>query len=108
MDEAFELDFLSALGEEPCAALSPPVPDDLIVPQDGYEVWRRAFGADPNPAALAELTDPQVEEFRSACARYFECPAVSAAQVRLAVSRTLARWPAPLAEHDAPADGAPQ
>ena len=44
-----DLDFLSALGEEFCVALSPPVPDHLLVPHDGYEVWRRAFGADPSP-----------------------------------------------------------
>lgn len=93
MDEAQKLDFLSALGEEFCEALSPPVPADLIVPQDGYEVWSRAFKDDPSPATLSALTEPQVEQFRAACASYFECPAVSAAQVRLAVSRNLARWP---------------
>ena len=48
---ASDLDFLAAVGQEFCAALSPPVPDDLMVPHDAYEVWRRAFGADPSPAA---------------------------------------------------------
>jgi hypothetical protein len=94
VDEASKLDFLSALGEEFCGALSPPVPGDLITPQDGYEVWLRAFGADPSPAALAALTESQVQQLRAASAKWFECPTVSAAQVRLAVSRTLARWPA--------------
>jgi hypothetical protein len=94
MDEATELDFLTALGEEICWALSPPVSEDLIVPHDGYEVWLRAFGTKPNPDALAALTEAGVEQLRASCAAYFECPAVSAAQVRLAVSRTLARWPA--------------
>jgi hypothetical protein len=70
------------------------VPHDLIVPQDGYEVWLRAFGAEPSPAALASLTEQQVEQLRAACAGYFECPVVSSAQVRLALSRVLVRWPA--------------
>jgi hypothetical protein len=62
-------DFLSAFGEEFCTALSPPVPSDLITPHGGYEVWRRAFAADPTPAALAELSDPQVEQLRSVSAK---------------------------------------
>lgn len=94
MDEASKLDFLSAFGEEFCWALSPPVPFDVIVPQDAYEVWRRVFGADPTPSALKALTEPQVEQLQAGCALYFECPSLSAPQVRLAVSRTLARWPA--------------
>lgn len=93
MSEASELDFLSALGEEFCGALSPPGPDDLITPHDGYEVWRRAFGTDPTPAALAGLTESQIEHLRAVCAGYFECPEVSNVQVRLWLSRTLTRWP---------------
>jgi hypothetical protein len=91
VDEVSELDFLSALGQEFCWALSPPVPNDLIVPHDGTR-----FGyvhSRPNPHALASLTDAGLEELRAVCAGYFECPTVSAAQVRLAISRTLARWP---------------
>lgn len=94
MDEASELDFVSALGEEFSGALSPPVPGDMIVPQDAYEVWRRVFRTEPRPDALAALTDADVERLRAACVDYFECPAVSEAHVRLAVCRTLARWPA--------------
>jgi hypothetical protein len=94
MDGASQLGFLSALGEEFCEALSPPVPWDLINPHDGSEVWWRAFGTAPTPIALVALSDLQVEQLREACAGYFECPGVSVAQVRLAVSRTLARWPA--------------
>jgi hypothetical protein len=91
MDEQSFADFLTALGEEFATALSPPV--DLIVPQDGYEVWLRAFGTRPTPAALAALTSPDVERLRAACASLFECPDVSIEQVTLAVRRTLARWP---------------
>jgi len=94
MGEASKLDFLLALGEEVCGALSPPVPENLIVPQDGYGTWRQAFGSDPSPEALAALGEPELEQLRAVCAGYFECPEVSVEHIRLAVSRTLARWPA--------------
>lgn len=91
-----DLDFLAALGQEFCTALSPPVPDDIIVPQDGYEVWRKAFGAEPSPESLAALTDAEMEQLRTACALYFECPELSVENLRTAISSTLARWPAEL------------
>lgn len=93
-----DLDFLSALGDEFCEALSPPVQDDMITPQDAREVWLLAFGAEPLPAALAALDADGAERLRAACAEYFECAAVSAESIRLAVSRTLSRWPASDAE----------
>jgi len=94
MDERSYCDFLAALGEEFCEALGPAVPEDLIVPQDGYEVWLRAFKQAPSLELLSSLSDPQLSRLRDECERYFECPAVSVQQVRSAVDRTLARWPA--------------
>jgi hypothetical protein len=85
-------DFLAALGQEFCEALSPPVPEDLIVPQDAYEVWLRAFGQPPSPESLASLSGPQLSRLRDECERYFECPSLAAAQVRTAIDRALARW----------------
>jgi len=93
MDQYSFSDFLTALGEEFATALSLPVDFDLIVPQDGYDVWRRTFGTDPTPAALAALAAPDIERLRAECARYFECRDVSADQVRLAIDRVLSRWP---------------
>ena len=90
-------DFLQAFGEELCEALSPPVAFNMICPQDGYEVWLRAFGQAPNPTKLAALTGLQWEELRAACERYFECRGLSVEQVRQAVVKTLARWPADFA-----------
>lgn len=87
-------DFLIALGQEFCWALSPPVAEGLIVPQDAYEVWLRAFGQPPSPEQLARLSGAQQSHLRDECARYFECPAISVEHVRTAVVRTLARWPA--------------
>jgi hypothetical protein len=87
-------DFVSALGEEFTGAMCPLVEGGLIVPQDGYEVWRRAFNADPSPVALASLTAPAVEHLRAVCAGYCECPDVSTEHVSRWISRTLVRWPA--------------
>jgi len=88
------LDFLAALGQEFCGALSPPVPADLITPQDAYDVWLSALGQAPSPEALADVSGPQLSRLRDECERYFECPTVTTEQVRLAVDRTLLRWPA--------------
>jgi len=92
-DESFA-DFLAALGQEFCEALSPPIPWGRIVPQDAYEVWLRAFRQRPSPGRLAQLTDAQRSHLRDECERYFECPDISAEHIRTAVARTLARWPA--------------
>jgi hypothetical protein len=93
VDDSSELDFLAAFGDEFCEAMSTPVPFGSIVPQDSYDVWWRAFGRAPTPSALAAMTTQNLEELRAASVAYFECPAISVEQVRLAVSRTLARWP---------------
>jgi hypothetical protein len=87
-------DFLIALGQEFCEALSPPVPEDLIVPQDAYEVWLRVFGQTPSPALLASLSDAGLSRLRDECQRYFECPSISGQQVRSFVAHTLVRWQA--------------
>jgi hypothetical protein len=81
-------DFLAALGQEFCETLSPPIPEDLIVPQDANEVWLRAFGQPPSPELLTSLSGPQLSRLRDECERYFECPAVSVQHVRSAVART--------------------
>jgi hypothetical protein len=94
LDDHSELDFIAAFGQEFCEALSPPVPHDVIVPQDGFEVWRRAFGIDPSPVALAELTEADAKRLLAVCIEYFDCPSVCETHIRLAASRTRARWPA--------------
>jgi hypothetical protein len=87
-------DFLLAFGQEVCWALSPPVPFDRIVPQDGFEVWLRAFGEAPSAETLMSLSEAQLEHLRSECEHYFECPTISTDQLRCAIARTLTRWPA--------------
>jgi hypothetical protein len=87
-------DFLMALGQEFCGALSPPVPENLITPQDAYEVWLATFRQEPSPERLASLSRPELSRLRDECERYFECPLISIEQTRSAITRTLARWPA--------------
>lgn len=93
MPEDSSLDFLIAFGREFGAALSPPVPECLIVLQDACEVCIRAFGRPPSPRLLASLSDTQLSRLREECERYFECPSISVEHVRAAVSRTLGHWP---------------
>jgi len=42
---------------------------------------------------IAELTDADIKRLLAVCIAYFECPSLSETHVRLAVSRTLDRWP---------------
>ena len=42
---------------------------------------------------IAELADADIKRLLAVCIAYFECPSRSETHVRLAVSRTLARWP---------------
>jgi hypothetical protein len=86
-------DFVAALGEEFVAALCPPVPVTRIAPQDGYEVWLRAFGLEPSPQLLAALSVSDLARLRAEYVRYFECAELSIEQVQEAVSRILRRWP---------------
>ena len=95
MSDQQRLDFLSAFGEEFCDSLSSTVGMDNIVPQDSYEVILRASGTEPSPEMLSSLSESQVELIRAECARYFECQGITTEQIRIAVSRTLARYPAP-------------
>jgi hypothetical protein len=86
-------DFMSALGEEFCEALSPVVGFSAIAPNDAYELFIRAFATDPSPHFLASLSDSQLELLRVECEKYFERKGFTVDQLRKAVRRTLWRWP---------------
>ena len=94
MNEKDYLDFLAALGQEFCHCLSPAVGFENIEPQNAFEVFRREFKIDPSPTFLALLSDSQVERLRAGFEKFLECDGISVIQVREAVTRTLARWPA--------------
>ena len=92
MDEQDFINFLSALGEEFCEALSPVVGWDKVVPQDGYEVFYRALNQKPSPQLLASLSESGLEQLRASCGEYLQCQNITVGHMRLVVSRTLARW----------------
>jgi hypothetical protein len=93
MNDQHFLDFVTALGEEFCDTLNSIPGFEDIVPQDGYEVFRRVFREDPNPQFLASLTDEQLEQLRTGWEDYFGQRGVAMAYIRQAVTRTIARWP---------------
>jgi hypothetical protein len=94
MSDDDRLDFLSAFGDEFCDALSPAVGRGDLVPQDGFEVFLRVFRREPSPRLLSSLTDGDVERLRLESERHLECEGITPEQIRTAISRTLARWPA--------------
>jgi hypothetical protein len=86
------LGFLTAFGEEFCEALSPPVSQDAICPNDAYELWARAFGAAPTFGSLAAISKPELQRMRDECERYFECPELRIEHLAVAIAMTLQRW----------------
>jgi hypothetical protein len=93
-------DFLVALGQEFCGALAAVHGAEEIVPQDAYEVFRKAFDVSPDPQFLASLSEAQLEQLRTAFEDYLECREILVEQLRKAVTRTLARWPVDAKEFD--------
>ena len=93
MDDQEYLYFLSALGDEFCDALRSVAGPHPLVPQDGYEVFLRAFDRDPTPEVLASLTAAEVEQLRAECEDYLECPGITTDHIRAFVAGVLVRWP---------------
>ena len=94
MSDQERLDFLAAFGDEFCQALADSVGQDALVPQDGFEVFLRVFQEEPSPQLLSSLSDNQLEQLRVGSERYFETGGIPIEQIRMAVTRTLARYPA--------------
>ena len=100
VDDHQRLDFLAAFGDEFCDALANSVGQVAPVAQDGFEVFMRAFQEEPSPQLLASLSDAQLERLRVESERYFETDGIAVEQIRRAIARTLARWPAHLEAFD--------
>ena len=92
-DEGRFIDFLTSLGRVTCEVLGPVVGEDLIVPQDGYEIFIAACGKRFDSGTLHSLEQPQIETIRNKARTYFECEAVESEHVRAIIDRTLWHWP---------------
>jgi hypothetical protein len=91
--ENLRADFLSAMGEEFGALVSPPVPFLEASHQQCCEAIWLALGEGVTPSVLAVLTQPQLEQLAVAFGRWFECSPPPVMQITEAVARTLHRWP---------------
>src|SRR5262249_34700274 len=91
--EGWRPDFEQALGEAFGECVSPPVPFEDASPHECCEVVWAVAGRDVTPAKLAALTEAQVEALARKFGEYFESAAPTAAQIKTAIARTLARWP---------------
>jgi hypothetical protein len=93
MTEQQKLDFLSAFGQEFSEAIAGTVGWENITPQDGYEVFLRVFRQEPTPRLLAAISGPELERLLAGCTAYFENESISCDLLRMAITRTLARYP---------------
>jgi hypothetical protein len=94
MNEQEHLDFVSAMSQEFIDVLSA-VSDD-VCGSDIYTVVSGVFSHRLSPVLFARLNAEQIEHLRLGFARYFEVDdtAITTKQLSIAISRTLARWPA--------------
>src|SRR5262249_43942437 len=92
--EEVNLGFLSALGEEVCAAIERVVAFGKATPQDGYEVFRRALQCEPSPKQLAALSEKELGKLRDTCRSYLKAKKLTVRHMRDWVEATLRRWPA--------------
>lgn len=95
MDEAAYNSFVTALGESYCDVLGPHCEYELV-PQDGYEAFVRAFGAEEvTPASVhaAQVSEEQLTRLRDAARALTESDQINIDHMREVVRRTLWRWP---------------
>ena len=92
-DEQTEHDFLTAMGESFGESISPPVPFDSASAPECYNAGWSVLGVDVTPTMLARLSDSQVSALADGMGTYFESERPSVEQVKLAIARTLHRWP---------------
>jgi hypothetical protein len=89
----YRQDFQQALGEEFGEAISPPVPFEDANPHDCCEVLCTVLGEHVTPARLAAVIDSEITEIARQFGEFFECVPPSPHKIRLAIIKTLARWP---------------
>lgn len=95
MDAEDFTDFVAALGEEYCEAISPRCAVE-VVPQDCYEVFGRVFGFDalsPKRLHEAQSSAGAIERLRDLARAYHETDQISVDDIKRVVLRVLRRWP---------------
>ncbi|GMU52704.1 MAG: hypothetical protein AMXMBFR33_18500 [Candidatus Xenobia bacterium] len=91
MNEEDYADFIGAVTAEFSGALAEVV---QVVPQDCFDPLLEVYGLEFNPVRLSETTAAQIAELRETFAEELENDAITEDHIRLAVSRSQARWPA--------------
>jgi poly(3-hydroxybutyrate) depolymerase len=93
MDEQTWHEFLTAMGESFGESISPPVPFDSASAHECYNAVWSVLGEDVTPTTLAGLSEAQLAVLADGIGAYFESDPPTLAQVKLAIARTLHRWP---------------
>jgi hypothetical protein len=87
------LDWLTVWGDQFCEVTREEAGKLVASHQDAYEVFVEAFHKEPTPAALAALSEQELEKLRVACEKVLDRAPISATSLREAISRTLTAWP---------------
>ena len=74
-------------------SISPPVPFDSASAHECYNAVWSVLGEDVSPTTLAQLSDPQLSALADGMGTYFESDPPTVEQIKLAIDRTLHRWP---------------
>jgi hypothetical protein len=93
VDEDTLHQFLGAMGESFGDSISPPVPFDSTSAHECYNAVWSVLGKDVTPTTLARLSDAQLSALADGLGTYFESDRPTVEQVKLAIERTLYRWP---------------
>ncbi|MEM8530378.1 MAG: hypothetical protein AAGF95_06005 [Chloroflexota bacterium] len=87
------VDFISAVCEEFCEALSEVVSFEDINPQECWDPLIQVLGKDIDSDTLVHITKEQIEELRLVFSSWFENNNITTDHIQVGIKRTLSRWP---------------
>lgn len=93
-DDQKRADFITAMGESFNGAICPPISDEDASPHECYNAVWSVLGHDVTPTLLTALSASQLSALAAGIGSYFESEQPTVEQVKDAIARTLARWPA--------------
>ncbi|MEZ6139552.1 MAG: hypothetical protein R3B84_03180 [Zavarzinella sp.] len=93
MSDSHFLDLLNTLGRETCEVLSPIVGEDVVEPNDGYELFSAICGREFDSAKLDSLTAADFEAICENARDHFECDSIELYHIREIASKTIDHWP---------------